>query len=68
MQIDLNPGKPVRLYWNSTYIDIKVEPSDKARNTSCLVVKSPGERMRISDQDGAEVFSEKVEIVYIKDY
>jgi hypothetical protein len=68
MQIDLKPGEPVRVYWNSTYIDIKVEPSDEVRNTSYLVIESPGKRMRISDQDGTEVFSEKVEISYIKDY
>ena len=68
MQVDLKPGEPVRVYWNSTYIDIEVVSSDEARNTSYLVMRSPGKRMRISDQDGAEVFSEKVEISYIKDY
>jgi hypothetical protein len=68
MQIDLKPGESMRVYWAGTYIDIKAEPSDEVRNTSCLVVESPGKRMRICDQDGPEFFSEKVEISYIKDY
>ena len=46
MQVDLKPGEPVRVYWNSTYIDIEVVSSDEARNTSYLVMRSPGKRMR----------------------